>query len=78
MNTATLSEKGWIVIPQELRQRYHLTKGDRVHVIDYGGVIGIIPSSATPVDDARGMLAGKTRLTRTLSKSRKQDAGRDR
>ena len=39
MNTSTLSEKGWVVIPQDLRRRYGLKKGDRVHVIDYGGVI---------------------------------------
>jgi len=36
MNTSVLSEKGWVVIPQELRERYGLKKGDRVHVIDYG------------------------------------------
>jgi AbrB family looped-hinge helix DNA binding protein len=45
MNTSTLSEKGWVVIPQDLRRRYGLKKGDRVHVIDYGGVISIVPAA---------------------------------
>ena len=78
MNTATLSEKGWVVIPQELRRRYHLEKGDRVHVIDYGGVISLIPASSKPLDEAMGMLKGRTPLTKALLQNRRQDAKRDR
>jgi AbrB family looped-hinge helix DNA binding protein len=76
MNTSTLSEKGWVVIPQELRERYGLKKGDRVHVIDYGGVISVIPASRTPIKKACGMLKGKTSLVKELMKSRAQDASR--
>ncbi len=76
MNTSTLSEKGWIVIPQELRERYGLKKGDRVHVVDYGGVISIVPASKSPVKKSYGMLKGKTSLTRELARSRRQDAER--
>jgi AbrB family looped-hinge helix DNA binding protein len=78
MNTATLSQKGWIVIPQELRQRYHLEKGDRMHVIDYGGVIALIPVSVNPIDKTMGMLKGHKRLTKALIQARREDAGRDR
>jgi AbrB family looped-hinge helix DNA binding protein len=74
MNTSTLSEKGWVVIPQELRQRYGLKKGDRVHVIDYGGVLSIVPASSTPIKSARGMLRGETSLVEALVKSRQEDA----
>ena len=77
MNTSTLSEKGWVVIPQELRERYGLKKGDRVHVIDYGGVIAIVPASESPIKTAMGMLKGKTSLTKELAKTRRQDAERD-
>ena len=77
MNTSTLSEKGWVVIPQELRRRYGLKKGDKVHVIDYGGVISIVPASEDPIKHSFGMLRGKASLTKELMKSRKQDAGRD-
>lgn len=76
MATSTLSEKGWVVIPQELRDRYGLKKGDKVHVIDYGGVISIVPASEDPIKDARGMLKGKTSLTKELLKSRRRDAER--
>jgi len=76
MNTSTLSEKGWVVIPQEMRERYGLKKGDRVHVIDYGGVISIVPTSEAPIKNSMGMLQGKTSLVKELVKSRQQDAER--
>jgi AbrB family looped-hinge helix DNA binding protein len=75
MNTSTLSQKGWVVIPRELRKRYGLKKGDVVQVIDYGGVISIIPGSKTPIKDAKGMLKGKTSLVKELMNSRRHDAG---
>ncbi|MFH1032736.1 MAG: AbrB/MazE/SpoVT family DNA-binding domain-containing protein [Chloroflexota bacterium] len=76
MDTSTLSEKGWVVIPQELRERYGLKKGDRVHVIDYGGVISIVPASEAPIRNSMGMLKGKPSLVGELIKSRRQDAER--
>ena len=76
MNTSVLSEKGWIVIPHVLRKRYGLKKGDQVHVIDYGGVISIIPTAKAPVKKSLGILKGKTSLTRELQKSRRLDAER--
>jgi AbrB family looped-hinge helix DNA binding protein len=76
MNTSTLSGKGWVVIPQELRARYGLKKGDRVRIIDYGGIISIIPTSEAPIKNAKGMLQGKTSLVRALTKSRREDAAR--
>ena len=76
MNTSTLSEKGWVVIPQELRERYGLKKGDRVHVIDYGGVISIVPASESPIKNSLGILKGKTSLVKELAKTRREDAER--
>lgn len=76
MGTATLSEKGWVVIPQKLRERYGLKKGDRVHIIDYGGVMSIVPISVSPIENAMGMLKGRTSLAKELLKSRREDAAR--
>ena len=76
MNTGTLSEKGWVVIPRELRERYHLKKGDKVHFIDYGGMVAIVPISREPLKDAAGMLKGRTSLVAALLKSRKDDKAR--
>jgi len=76
MNTLTLSGKGWVVIPQEMRRRYGLKKGDRVHVVDYGGVMSIVPASESPIDSTEGMLRGKKSLVQALIKSRQEDADR--
>lgn len=76
MNKAILSAKGWVVIPQEIRARYRLNKGDRVHFIDYGGVVAIVPVSQKPLAEAAGMLKGGTSLTKALANSRREERDR--
>lgn len=39
MPAATLTEKGQIVIPAEIRARYELTPGTQLEFVDEGGVI---------------------------------------
>ena len=39
MAAVTLSEKGQIVIPLDIRQRYALTPGTQVEFVDEGGAI---------------------------------------
>ena len=61
MATATVSAKGWIVIPKEVRERFGLKKGDKVHIIDDYGTIMIIPvSKGDPIAEGYGMLKGGT------------------
>lgn len=62
------------MIPQDLRKRYGLKKGDKVHIVDYGGVIAIVPASESPIKNSFGMLKGKTSLVKALVKARRQDA----
>ena len=64
--TVTVSEKGWVVIPAELRKKYHLRPGAEVQVVDYGGVLALLPPLADPVAQAAGMLKGTKSLTRAL------------
>ena len=42
MPAATLTEKGQIVIPAEIRARYHLTPGTQVEFVDEGGTIRLV------------------------------------
>jgi antitoxin PrlF len=42
MSTATLTAKGQIVIPAEIRARYELTPGTQVEFVDEGGVIRLL------------------------------------
>ena len=65
--TIRVSNKGWIVIPAELRKRYQLNPGTKVQIIDYGGVLEIVPIKRNPIEDSAGMLAGGGRpLTQAL------------
>ena len=57
-----IGERGRIVIPKEIRERYGLKPGDQLHFIDYGGVISIVPASKDPIKDSSGMLKGKTSI----------------
>ena len=42
MAAATLTEKGQIVIPADIRARYELTPGTQVEFVDEGGVIRLL------------------------------------
>jgi len=42
MVAATLTEKGQIVIPAEIRARYELTPGTQLEFLDEGGVIRLV------------------------------------
>jgi len=76
--TLRISQKGWVVIPADLRRKYDLKPGDEVHVVDYGGVLSLIPTSEDPLEVATGMLKGKTSLTQALLEERKKDRSRER
>lgn len=55
MAVATLTEKGQVVIPAEIRARYELTPGTQVEFVDDGGVIRLlIRRRVTPTEPAAG------------------------
>lgn len=64
--TVTVSEKGWVVIPAELRRKHNLLPGTEVQVVDYGGVLALVPKLDAPVQRAAGMLKGSKSLRRAL------------
>jgi AbrB family looped-hinge helix DNA binding protein len=78
MTQVTVSPKGWIVIPAELRRKYGLKPGDQVVVVDLGGVLGIVPALADPVEESAGMLAGDASLADALRASRREERARGR
>jgi AbrB family looped-hinge helix DNA binding protein len=51
MPAATLTEKGQIVIPAEIRARHGLTAGTQVEFVDEGGVIRLIVRRRVPPSD---------------------------
>lgn len=73
MPVAKISAKGWVVIPAECRRKYDLRPGDEVTIVDYGGVLAIVPTARDPIRHGRGLLSGKPSLTQTLLKTRKEE-----
>jgi len=78
VNTSTVSAKGWVVIPKELRERFGLKKGDKVHFVEYGGTIAVVPVSKDAIKESAGMLKGDQSLTAALLESRQEDSARGR
>jgi AbrB family looped-hinge helix DNA binding protein len=52
----TISQKGWVVIPAELRKKYNLEPGRAVQVVDYGDVLALVPALDDPVHQSAGLL----------------------
>ncbi len=75
--TLTISNKGWVVIPAELRKKYHLTPGTEVVIVDYGGVLAIIPAMRDPIKQGRGLLKDLPSLTKDLLKEREKERKRE-
>lgn len=73
-----ISSKGWVVIPARLREKYNLQPGDQVHVVDYGGVVSIVPAATDPVEHAAGMLQGGSSLTEALLEEHRKERTRGR
>ena len=77
MKTITVSEKGWVVIPNEIREKYNIKKGDKVNIIDYGNIIAIIPTSKDVIKDSAGIFKSKKSLTKSLLDDRKEEIERE-
>lgn len=78
MSVLRISQKGWVVIPVELRRKYRLGPGSAVAIVDYGGVLAIVPAREDPVQDTAGLLPRNPSLTAALlrEQGRERDRGR--
>ena len=54
MSVVTVSQKGWVVIPAEVRNKYDWHTGDRIKVVDYGGVVSLVPVLPNPEEEGMG------------------------
>ena len=73
MSIVTVSQKGLVIIPADLREKYHWKSGDRVKVVDYGGIISLVPILETPEDEGAGALKMPGRsLLRRLKRVRNE------
>ena len=78
MLPVTISAKGWVVIPAQYRRKYNLQPGSQVQLVDYGGVLAIVPLPSDPIEDSAGMLSGGPSLTADLLAERARERERER
>jgi AbrB family looped-hinge helix DNA binding protein len=68
----TVSTKGQLVIPSEMRASLGIEPGTRIAVTLDGSRIVLETVSEELVDKTRGMLSGKTSLSEELRRQRRQ------
>ena len=59
MAMTTISPKFKIVIPKAVREKLHLCPQQRLHVIEKGGVISLVPE--VPLKNLKGALKGMSK-----------------
>ena len=74
MATVKILAKGQVVIPADLRKKYHIEPGKQLHLMEYGDVIYLIPPTDDPIESATGILPEGPSLSRELLEERKKDA----
>ena len=73
----TLSQKGRVVIPAEIRNKYNLRPGSSIRMVDYGGVLSLIPALENPARQGFGLLKGGKSLTKALLEERAKEIERE-
>jgi len=71
MATVKTLLKGQVVIPADLRKKYHIEPGTVLQVMEYGGIIYLIPPVKNPIREACGILPSRPSLSEKILKERK-------
>jgi AbrB family looped-hinge helix DNA binding protein len=66
--------KGQIVIPAGLRKKFRIEPGTEMQIMEYGGIIYLIPPGDDPVRSACGALPVEPSLGARLLLDRKKDS----
>ena len=73
MATVKTLSKGQIVIPAGIRKRYRIEPGSKLQIMEYGGIIYLVPPVEDPVRAACGLLPSKPSLSQRLLRGRKKE-----
>lgn len=72
MATVTVSKKGWVVIPKEIRDRYGIKPGQKLSIFPSGHGITVIPIPEDPITAGRGLLKGGPSWKEMLEEKRRE------
>lgn len=73
MATVKTLSKGQIVIPAEIRKRHRIKPGTKIQIMEYGGIIYLVPPVDDPIKAACGILPSRPSVSDRLLKERKGD-----
>ncbi|MBI5789296.1 MAG: AbrB/MazE/SpoVT family DNA-binding domain-containing protein [Candidatus Schekmanbacteria bacterium] len=73
MATVKILSKGQVVIPAQIRKRYNMKTGSKLQLMEYRGIIYLIPPVDNPIEAACGILPAKPSLSAKLLEERKKD-----
>jgi AbrB family looped-hinge helix DNA binding protein len=73
MAKVKILSKGQLVIPSELRKKYRIKPGTEMQLLEYEGIIFLIPPVDEPLAAACGSLPSKPSLAGQLLKERRKD-----
>ena len=68
-----LSKKGWVVIPAAMRKKYRLKPGSEFTVVDYGGVLTLVPVFKDPMRQGAGIVKHNGSLTGVIVEEHNRD-----
>jgi len=74
MTIVRTTAKGQVVIPVEVRKKYHIVKGTKVKIEEKNGEIVIKPLLANPVKEAKGLFKAGNSALKVLIKDRQSEA----
>ena len=72
MRIVHTSEKGQVVIPVEIRKKYHISKGTKVVIFEKDGEIILKPLLKESVKEARGVFKEGPSALKRLMEDRKE------
>ena len=73
MAKVKILSKGQLVIPAELRKKYQIRPGTEMQLMEYEGILFLIPPVEEPLSAACGSLPSNPSLARQLLKERRDD-----
>jgi AbrB family looped-hinge helix DNA binding protein len=76
MTIAQATIKGQVVIPADLRRKYHIHKGTRLAVLDREGEIIFKPLLSDPIHQGLGIVKGGRSALKELLRDRTLEAKR--
>lgn len=73
MPTMTVSSKGQVVIPREVREKLNITKGTKLEIIEMDGEIVLIRLPDDPLQSLRGMFKVKRPIEKMRAWVKEED-----